>query len=228
MLDSPDSAGARPPVRLRRRRARQRQRRPGRGRRAPAFPPTASTRRSMPTSPGCVANAARQAHLGDDIAPTFAGTFGARADNLDPFIAIAGLAIPGAATGTKLELDGHLVGVRRTARRSPGRTARSARRGQRRRHARAGRRRAAGASAAISMSTRSISTGSCRSASALRRCRPAIRRRRGRSAPFGAPDLRPGQRQARGRGRSSRRRRSRRHRRHVRRWRSSRSASTST
>ena len=41
--------------------------------------------------------------------PSFGGTFGVSADDLDPLIATAGLAIPGAATGTKVSLDGTIA-----------------------------------------------------------------------------------------------------------------------
>ncbi len=57
---------------------------------------------------GLVANAKGKLTIADDLAPSFAGTIGASADNIDPIIAMAGLDIPLAAAGTRLSLDGKL------------------------------------------------------------------------------------------------------------------------
>ncbi len=54
---------------------------------------------------GLVANARGKLTIGEDLAPSFDGTIGAKADNIGPIIAMAGLDVPGAANGTALAFD---------------------------------------------------------------------------------------------------------------------------
>ncbi len=55
---------------------------------------------------GLTVNASGKLTFAADFMPTFAGTFAARSDDLAPLIAVAGLGIPGAATGTNVDLAG--------------------------------------------------------------------------------------------------------------------------
>lgn len=55
---------------------------------------------------GVTANASGALSLAPDFAPTFAGAFGVSAFDLGALIATAGLAIPGAAEGASVDLDG--------------------------------------------------------------------------------------------------------------------------
>ena len=65
---------------------------------------------------GVRATATGKLAVGITKPPTFDGTFTLAADDLDPLIATAGLSIPGAATGTKLDLGGSIGVADGTAR----------------------------------------------------------------------------------------------------------------
>ena len=58
---------------------------------------------------GLVVNASGKLTIAENLAPSFAGTIGLTADNIDPIVAMAGLDIPDTATGTRLGLDGRLA-----------------------------------------------------------------------------------------------------------------------